>query len=115
MSDKPGFYKGKHFSDYVPEITSLKKGENYKDLEILLLKLVEATEADDKATNSGVAPYYYEELAILYRKQKDYAKEVAILERFMSKRHAPGVKPAQLEKRLEKAREQAAKSSLKLN
>lgn len=109
MPDKPGFYKGKHISEYVPEIINLKREDRYNDFEFLLYKLVEATEADYKANGYGVAPFYYEELAILYRKQKDYKREIDILERFISKKHALGVKPAQLEKRLEKAKELLAK------
>ena len=107
--DKPGYYKGKHYSAYVPEIISLKKTEGSKELEFLLLNLVEATEAQSKAESLGVAPFYYEELAILYRKQKLYSKEVAILERYMGNKKANGVKPAQLVRRLDKARELAGK------
>ena len=42
-----------------------------------MLKCVEATEAEDSLNGWGVAPGYYEELAILYRKEKRYADEVA--------------------------------------
>jgi hypothetical protein len=52
-----------------------------------------------------VAPWYYEQLAILYRKEKQYQQEVAILERYASKPKAPGVGPEKLAARLEKAKE----------
>jgi len=47
--------------------------------------------------------WYYEQLAILYAKQKDRTTEIAILERYDSQRHAPGVGPSKLAARLEKA------------
>ncbi len=43
-------------------------------------------------------------LAVLYRKRKDRAAEVAILERFVAQQHARGVVPGQLLERLEKLR-----------
>jgi len=51
-----------------------------------------------------VAPWPYEQLAIIYHRTKDYTSEVHILERFARQRHASGVKPAKLLERLEKAR-----------
>jgi hypothetical protein len=56
----------------------------------------------------GVAPSSYNELAILYRNQKEYSKEITILERFANQQHARGVMPAKLLERLAKAKEFAA-------
>jgi hypothetical protein len=52
----------------------------------------------------GVAPWYYEELAKVYRKNKNYVQEVSILERFAKQKHGVGVKPKKLLERLEKAK-----------
>lgn len=57
----------------------------------------------------GVAPWYYEQLAILYRKEKQYLQEVAILERYINQPKAAGVGPQKLAGRLEKAKELLAK------
>ena len=72
----------------------------------LLLKLIGETEAEAKAHRAGwgVAPWYYEQLAILYRKEKRHVDEVEILERFESQPKAPGVGPGRLAARLVKAR-----------
>ena len=70
----------------------------------LLLKSVALTEKNSKRTGEGVAPGWYEKLATIYRKQKRYAEEVAILERFESQTKAPGVTPKKLAERLVKAR-----------
>lgn len=101
---KPGFYKGRHFTTYVADIQALKKKGELSEVESLLLALVDATEAEDRAEKDGVAPWYYNELAKLYRKQKDFVKEISILERYEKQRHAPGRMPEELFDRLEKVK-----------
>ena len=67
--------------------------------------MVATTESEDRVDKSGVVPWYYEQLARIYRKNKDLVKEHAILERFESQRHAPGRKPETLMARLAKGTE----------
>lgn len=104
--ERPGYYHGRHYTTFVEEVKALKRRSDGEAVERLLLALVDATEAESRANGPGwgVAPWYYEELAKLYRGSKDYAAEVAILERFEQQPHAPGVKPPQLLERLAKAR-----------
>ena len=97
--DKPGFYKEKHFTEYVAEVKSLTRENRLEDAEKLLLELINANESDSKY---GVAPWYYEKLTIIYRKKKDLNAEIAILERFARQKHAAGIKPPKLLARLEK-------------
>ena len=99
--EKPGFYKGKHYSAYVEEVRELKRAEDWEKAELLLLHLIEATEAESRAFQVIVAPWYYENLAIIYRKQKNTSFEISILERYIQQLHAPNSK---LQERLEKAR-----------
>lgn len=105
---KPGYYDGRHFTTYVRDFETLKRKGDFQELENLLVELIKATEADSEANGWGVAPAYYNELAILYRKQKEYYKEVAVLERFARQKHAPGAMPAKLLERLVKAKALAA-------
>jgi len=102
---EPGYYDGRHFTTYVSDVKNLKRSGELEEAEKLLLELVAATEAENAVEGFGVAPWYYEELAKVYRKQKKCAKEVAILERFTAQKHAPGSKPPKLLERLEKARQ----------
>jgi hypothetical protein len=51
-----------------------------------------------------VAPWYYEQLAISYRKQGNPQGEVDILERYARQTSAPGSMPPELVTRLEKAK-----------
>ncbi len=104
--DKPtaGRVRGRHYTDYVEDVKSLRRSGQDESAERLLLELVDATEEESRIRGTGVAPWYYEQLAIIYRKRKDPAAEVAILERYASQPHAPGAGPAKLSKRLTKAR-----------
>jgi len=81
--DKPGYYQGRHYTTYLEEIKELKRSNSTDELERLLLGLIDATEAQAKVQGYGVAPYYTEQLAILYRKQGEYFKEIKILSRYI--------------------------------
>jgi hypothetical protein len=107
----PGYHKGRHFTTYVTDVRNLKKSGKLKEAETLLLELVDATEAQSAVEGLGVAPWYYEELANIYRKQREYAKEVAVLDKFAIRKHAPGVTPPKLRERLEKARQLLASAT----
>ena len=99
--DGPGYFQGRHFTTYVNDVKDLKKKGELDAAEELLVNIISVIEAEGES----VAPWYYEELAKIYRKQKNYTEEVAILERFAIQKHAPGAKPAKLLERLEKARQ----------
>jgi hypothetical protein len=102
--DSAGYVDGKHFTEYVEDVKDLKRAGDMDSAEPLLLRLVDATESECAVDGWGVAPWYYEQLAIVYRRQRLYDKEVAILERFAAQKHAPGVTPGQLMERLSRAR-----------
>jgi len=99
-----GKVDGRHYTDYVEDVKELKRQGRIQEAEDLLLRLINAVEAEAKEMNWGVAPWYYEQLAIIYRKQKRYEDEVAILERYEKQIKAPGVGPSNLAQRLEKAK-----------
>lgn len=99
-----GYVKGRNYVTYVKDVNALKQAGKYDVAEKLLIELLFATEQEDIRERTGVAPWYYEELAKIYRRWKDYDREVAILERFAKQRHGRGVKPKKLLERLEKAK-----------
>ena len=96
------FYKGKHYTKYVDDVQQLMRNNKLEDAEKLLIELVKATENEAHHNNYGVAPWYYERLAIIYRKKKDIESEIGILKRFADQRHAPGATPPKLLVRLTK-------------
>ena len=102
MPDNTGFLNGKHYTEYPDYIRELKKSGKYAEAETLLLEIIEIVEIESEKMNWGVAPWYYEQLAVIYNKLKMNNKEISILERFSKQKHAPGVKPAKLLERLYK-------------
>jgi hypothetical protein len=105
-TDKPGFYKGKHYTEYVEQVMELKRQEKLADAEKLLLNLIAAVEAEETVQQHSRAPWYTEQLAIIYRKQQRYADEVAILERYDSR-----AGQSSFTDRIAKAKALAAKAS----
>jgi len=101
-----GLVDGYHYTEHVERVKQLKREGRHPESIDLLLKLVEATESEARTAggNWGVAPWYYEQLAIIYRKEKRFDDEVAILERYESQQKAPGVGPSKLAERLKKAK-----------
>lgn len=83
-------------------ITQLRREGRVRDAERILVGCIQASESQSEMTGQGVAPAYYEQLAILYSKQKMAHDELAVLERFAAQRHAPGATPARLMDRRDK-------------
>jgi hypothetical protein len=100
----PGTYRGRHHSAWHPEVSRLRTMGADEEAEQLLLGIVRATEEEASREGYGVAPSAYQALAVIYRKRKDRAAEVAILERFVAQEHARGVVPGQLIERLRRLR-----------
>lgn len=96
--------KGNHYTDLTDRVEQLVQEKKYEDAIKLLLTLVDATEKEAKKAGEGVAPWYYEKLAVIYSKQKRYEDEVAILERFEGQPKSPGALPKKLTERLIKTR-----------
>ena len=87
---------------YIEIIKELKRQGKHDEAVEILLKCVNATEDEDKQNGWGVAPWYYEQLAIIYKKEGDRDKEIEILRRYQKQRKAPGTMPEKLKQRLEK-------------
>lgn len=103
-----GFVRGRHYTEYVEDVKALRRSGREVEAERLLLELVDATEAEARAEKWGVAPWYYQQLAISYRKQGNPQGEVDILERYARQTSAPGSMPPELITRLEKAKTRLA-------
>jgi DNA polymerase-3 subunit epsilon len=91
-------------NDLVERIKMLKRSGDYSTALGLLLAEIDSQERVSVQQKWGVAPWYYEQAAIIYRKLDDTSAEIAILERFAQQRHAPGVGPGELLLRLQKAK-----------
>jgi hypothetical protein len=87
--DKPGFYQGKHYTEYIDRVKELKRQEKLAEVERLLLALIAAVEAEETVQQHSRAPWYTAQLAIIYRQQQRYGDEVALLERYDTRAGRP--------------------------
>jgi hypothetical protein len=112
-TERPGYYQGRHYTTYLGLMDSLKRSEKNEQLEALLFHLIDATEREAFMLNQVVAPAYYREMAILYRKQGRDTDELAILQRYAAlppeRRQR---QKAELLERLEKVKQRIAKKRL---
>jgi len=101
-----GKVNGKHFTKYVDAVKDLKRKNHTEEAIELLFQLVDASERESVASTHhySATPWLYEQLAILFRKEKRYGDEVAILERYAALFKPPKQLPKKLEQRLDKAR-----------
>jgi len=109
-----GSVDGRHYTESVETVKQLKRDGRLEEAVALLLRLCDAAEREARAQNwPSPAPWYYEQLAIVYRKQGNYAAEVGILERYGTQVHSRrGVRAENsFAERLEKARALLAASN----
>ena len=104
-----GQVDGKHYTDHVRGYKDLKRDGKFDEACNLLKKLIKAAERETakferKGCSWALAPAYYWELAIVYRKLQLYAKECKILERYINHSSAVQERIPGFLARLEKAR-----------
>lgn len=97
--------KGGHYTENVDRVNQLIHDKQYDDAIELLLRLVDQVEKESKRKKQGVAPWYYDQLAFVYRKEKRIEDEIEILERFERQPKSPGSLPKILAERLIEARQ----------
>jgi tetratricopeptide (TPR) repeat protein len=83
-SGPPGLVRGRHYTQWVEPIKKLKREGRLAEAEELLLDCVDAVEAEARAEGTPVAPWYYEQLGIVYRKLGDKAASDAIAQRHLT-------------------------------
>lgn len=83
--------RGRHFSAWSEPIKQLKRDNRLDEALELLLEVVDVVERPENCSRGCPAPGWTEQAAIVYRKQKDHASEVAILQRWLDTAHRNGV------------------------
>ena len=102
---------GAHYTEFVPRIEWLKRVGRDEEAISVLLKLVDEVEDESERKGWGAAPWYYEQLAILFRKQNRPCEEMRILERYERQKKAPGASVQRLMDRLARLRESTERES----
>uniref|UniRef100_UPI0015F3E928 exonuclease domain-containing protein n=1 Tax=Rhodococcus sp. UFZ-B548 TaxID=2742212 RepID=UPI0015F3E928 len=112
-SDPRQQVRGLHYTAWRETVVQLKRDRRYDEALQLILECADVAEHPDNRTD-GMLPWgWTENAAIVYRKQKDYAGEVAVLERWINTartggHHVDAHHPIAL--RLSKARALSTKS-----
>ncbi|MBB5754632.1 hypothetical protein [Prosthecomicrobium pneumaticum] len=112
MSERAGrdlSLEAQRIGDFWARIRTIEAAGDIDGSIRLLLGECDLTEQTDERMQWGVAPAPYWRLAILYRRRKQFADELAILERYDRQRKAPGSMPARLADRLQKVRTRNAR------
>lgn len=83
QAEQAAMVDGKHYTEHIPTIDKMRKNKDDEASEALLLKICDATIAETYIRKEAPAPGYFERLAIIYRRRKDYDSEIAILQRYL--------------------------------
>jgi hypothetical protein len=86
------------------EIQGLKRVGNLEEAERLLLQYIAVMESDVRTNQSIPHPRFYEQLAMIYRRRKQYQLECSILEQYAQQAQLSGTIPQRLAERLQKAK-----------
>lgn len=81
-----GNYKGRHYSTWADEAKQLKRDGRLDEALTLLRGLMDAAEAEANSfrPRGAVAPWYFEQAAIIHRKRGEHAEELAVLDRYLA-------------------------------
>lgn len=73
---RAGQLAGKHYTTYIEEVKALKKAGDIDAAAGLLLRLLDAVEREAKVSGPDwpIAPWYFVQLAAIYRKQRAPAR-----------------------------------------
>jgi hypothetical protein len=94
----------------VEDLKALKRHEAHDAALELLGHLIDAVEEEARETGVGVAPWYYEQYAIVCRKERDFLAEIQVVERYAAQSHGDAGPRPELLARVEKARERLARA-----
>lgn len=86
MEDQPRDYSGPPYWKWAEEAEQLRKAGNLAEAEAIWLRVLDALEQRHAREGWDAVPYtYYERLAMIYRSQKRYADELAVLDRYLAR------------------------------
>lgn len=75
--------RGRHYCAWVEPVKQLKRDNRLDEALDLLLEVIAVVERPENCQGREPAPWYTEQAAIVYRKQKNFAGEVDILQRWV--------------------------------
>ena len=95
----------------INEVKTMIREGREEEAEPVLVELVAAIEQEAQIHGGRLAHWYYERLATIYRRRRDYASEIAILTRYCQHEGDRYAIPEGIQKRLDRARGLLAKTT----
>lgn len=105
--DQAGMVQGRYYSEWVPVLDRLRAEKRDDQALPMLIEIISAVERVAEVTGQAPSPSFTERAAVIYRRQENYAAEVAVLERWEAA-CPPGSRHDRFEGRLAKARSLAS-------
>jgi hypothetical protein len=110
QSERNGTIQGHHYTFWPDTVRALKRDGRVDEALALVLECVEAAERDAPSWGGGIPPWYTEAAGIIYRKRKEFAAEIAILQRY--ERKSPPRHRGAFSERIVKVQELMAKANI---
>lgn len=110
LQSEAGLVRGKHYTRWVDDVTVLKRNQALGPCRDLLQELIEAVERESTEFTMSPAPWYYEQMAIVLRKMRDFDGEVAVIERYLAFPHPTQPPKPEIRDRLTKAQAKQARA-----
>lgn len=82
LESEAGSVRGRHYTEWVPTLDQLRSAGDDDHALALLLECIEAAERAALVSGMEPAPGYTKRAAVIYRRRKDYAREIEIMERW---------------------------------
>jgi predicted Zn-ribbon and HTH transcriptional regulator len=92
-ADKPGYFKGRHYTDWLDEVDRLERKNKQEELLSLLLSLIDATEQESQSEGWIPPRAYSYRTAGIYEDRGDFETAIAILARYRKAIEAVGKMP----------------------
>jgi len=82
LESEAGCVRGRHYTEWVPTLDELRSSGDDDTALTLLLECIEAAERAARVSGMEPAPVYTKRAAVIYRRRKDYAREIEVMERW---------------------------------
>jgi hypothetical protein len=109
LEERASQVRGRHYVDWVPVLDRLRSEKRDDEALVLLHECIDAAERASRYSGREPAPGYTERAAVILRRRKEYAAEVALIERWeracAPEQRGPGVTQGKLMQRKKKALE----------
>ncbi len=82
LEAEAGLVRGRHYTEWIPTLDELRSSGDDDTALTLLWECIQAAERAARVAGTSPAPGYTKRAAVIYRRRKDYAREIEVMERW---------------------------------